>query len=176
MRACLHLFDAVSPEVGSARGRTPGAPPSSAFCEHYAADLRDNRNAYHQPKGRKGWVCAGETGGRQMVKVHCDEGLTNHIGPESCAAVREDVREALTGVRAGQATERRNFALREAHALLTAEGNMATIRFGKDRAVPRRQRPWHVRKSFAREPGDLHNRPGAPGSGPRREGVSRSRR
>jgi hypothetical protein len=111
-----------------------------------------------------------------MVKVHCDEGLTNHIGPESCAAVREGVREALTGVRAGQAIERRNFALREAHALLTAEGDMAAIRFGKDRAVPRRQRPWHVRKSFAREPGDLHNRPGAPCSGPRREGVSRSRR
>ena len=60
-----------------------------------------------------------------MVKVHCDEGLTNHIGPESCVAVREGVREALTGVRAGQAMERRNFALREAHALLTAEGNMA---------------------------------------------------
>jgi hypothetical protein len=73
-----------------------------------------------------------------MVKVHCDEGLTNHIGPESCAAVREDVREALTGVRAGQATERRNFALREAHAFLTAEGNMAAIRFGKDRASTRR--------------------------------------
>jgi hypothetical protein len=32
-----------------------------------------------------------------MVKVHCDEGLTNHIGPESCAAVREGVRETLTG-------------------------------------------------------------------------------
>jgi hypothetical protein len=100
-----------------------------------------------------------------MVKVHFDEGLTNHIGPESCAAVREGVREALTGVRAGQATERRNFALREAHALLTAEGNMAAIRFGKDCAVPRRQRPWHVRKSFRREPGDLHIRPGAPCSG-----------
>ena len=32
-----------------------------------------------------------------MVKVHYDEGLTNHIGPESCVAVREGVREALTG-------------------------------------------------------------------------------
>lgn len=60
-----------------------------------------------------------------MVKVHCDEGLTNRIGPELCVTVREGVREALTGVRAGQAIKHRNFALWEAHALLTAEGNMA---------------------------------------------------
>ena len=55
-----------------------------------------------------------------MVKVHYEEGLTSHIGPESCVAVREGVREALTGVRAGQAIERRNIILREAHALRTA--------------------------------------------------------
>ena len=36
-----------------------------------------------------------------------DEGVANHIGPESCAGVREDVGEALTGVRIGQATEPR---------------------------------------------------------------------
>jgi hypothetical protein len=90
-----------------------------------------------------------------MVKVHYDESLTNYIGPESCVAVREGDREALTGVRAGQAIERRNFDLREAHALRTAEGKTAMIRSGEDRADPRRQRPWHVRKSSAREPGDL---------------------
>jgi hypothetical protein len=65
-----------------------------------------------------------------MVKVHCDEGLTNHIGRESCAAVREGVRETLTGVRAGQAMGPSKFGSREAHALLTAEGKLATIRFG----------------------------------------------
>ena len=43
-----------------------------------------------------------------MVKVQDDEGLTSHIGPESCAGVREGEREALTGERAGQAIERRN--------------------------------------------------------------------
>ena len=36
-----------------------------------------------------------------MKEPH-DEGVANHIGPESCAVVREDGREALTGVRAGQ--------------------------------------------------------------------------
>jgi hypothetical protein len=32
-----------------------------------------------------------------MVKVRYDEGLTNHVGPESCVAVREAVCGALTG-------------------------------------------------------------------------------
>ena len=85
-----------------------------------------------------------------MVKVRYDEGLTTHVGPESCVAAREGVREALTGERAGQAIERRNIALRGAHALLTAEGNTAMTRLGEDHAVPRRQRPWHVRKSSVR--------------------------
>ena len=76
-----------------------------------------------------------------MVKVHCDEGLTNHIGPESYVAASEGVREALTGVRAGQAIERRNFALPVAHQVVTAEGIMAMIQFGEDRAVPRRHGP-----------------------------------
>ena len=35
------------------------------------------------------------------MQVHCSEGLATHTGPESCAVVREDRREALTGVRTG---------------------------------------------------------------------------
>jgi hypothetical protein len=111
-----------------------------------------------------------------MVKVRYDEGPTNHIGPESCVAdTREGVREALTGVRAGQAIERRNFVLREAHALLTAEGKTAMVRIGEDLADPRRRRPWHVRKSSAREPGYLQLRPQQPCPGPHRESTSWSR-
>jgi len=53
-----------------------------------------------------------------MVKVRYDEGLTSHIGPESCVAVREGVCEALTGVHAGQAIERRNFNLQESPCVL----------------------------------------------------------
>jgi len=37
-----------------------------------------------------------------MVKVHYDEGVATHVGPESCVGAREDADEALTGVRAGQ--------------------------------------------------------------------------
>ena len=36
------------------------------------------------------------------MQVHYDEGVANHIGPEPCAAVREDVGEASAGERIGQ--------------------------------------------------------------------------
>jgi hypothetical protein len=38
------------------------------------------------------------------VQVHHDEGVANRIDPESCAAVREGISEALTGERIGQCT------------------------------------------------------------------------
>ncbi len=39
------------------------------------------------------------------------EGVAIHGGPESCVGVREGGGEALTGVRAGQAIEPRNFVI-----------------------------------------------------------------
>jgi hypothetical protein len=42
------------------------------------------------------------------MKEPYDEGVANHIGPESCVFVREGRREALTGVRAGQPWSREN--------------------------------------------------------------------
>lgn len=42
-----------------------------------------------------------------MVRVHHDEGVAIHIGPEPCADVREGVGEASAGDRAGQAIEPR---------------------------------------------------------------------
>ena len=41
------------------------------------------------------------------MRVPHDEGVANHIGPELCAGVREDVGEALTGDRIGRAIEPR---------------------------------------------------------------------
>ena len=41
------------------------------------------------------------------MRVPYDEGVANHIGPESCVGVREGVSEALTGERTGQAIEPR---------------------------------------------------------------------
>jgi hypothetical protein len=40
------------------------------------------------------------------VQVHYDEGVANHIGPEPCVGIREDVGEASAGERAGQPLSR----------------------------------------------------------------------
>jgi hypothetical protein len=45
------------------------------------------------------------------------EGVAIHSGPESCVSVREGADEALTGVRAGQASEPRNGLVRGVDAL-----------------------------------------------------------
>ncbi len=41
-----------------------------------------------------------------MVQVHHDEGVANRIDPESCAAAREGISEALTGECIGQPLSR----------------------------------------------------------------------
>ena len=45
------------------------------------------------------------------------EGLAAHTGPESCAAVREDGREALTGGRTGRVLSHETKILRDADAV-----------------------------------------------------------
>ena len=57
------------------------------------------------------------------MKVPCDEGLANRIGPESCVGGREAVGEALTGVRAGQPLSGERLHVRSADAIQSAEGN-----------------------------------------------------
>jgi hypothetical protein len=110
-----------------------------------------------------------------MVKVHYDEGVATHVGPESCGHPREGAVEALTGVRAGQPLSGES-KLSGAHAVTVAEGNTT----GRDNAsaspTRRRQRPWHVRTPSAREPGDLYHRPRRMSlRGPHREGTRQSR-
>ncbi len=57
------------------------------------------------------------------MQVHCDEGLANRIGPESCAGTREGVGEALTGVCIGQPSSRESALFSGADAVQKAEGN-----------------------------------------------------
>ena len=48
-----------------------------------------------------------QLGNKCPIQVPYDEGVANHIDPESCAVAREGGREALTGECAGQAIEPR---------------------------------------------------------------------
>ena len=91
------------------------------------------------------------------MQVHCDEGVANHIGPESCAVHREVQGEALTGVRIGQPSSRDSSVIPGADAVLNAEGNMPERAIASAPTTRRGRRPWHVRTLLAREPGDLQS-------------------
>ena len=105
------------------------------------------------------------------MQVHYDEGIANHIGPEPCAGIREDVGEASVGERAGQPLSRDRKLIPGADAVRVAEGNMSKSANASAWATRRGRRTWHARKLFVREPGDLrigHRPLGV--DGPRREG------
>ena len=89
------------------------------------------------------------------MQVHYDEGIANHIGPEPCAGIREDVGEASVGERAGQPLSRDRKLIPGADAVCVAEGNMSKSANASAWATRRGRRTWHARKLFVREPGDL---------------------
>ena len=72
-----------------------------------------------------------ETGKELMVRVHYDEGVAIHIGPESCAGGREAVREALTGECAGQPLSHEKDDIPGADAVRYAEGHTKGRRYRK---------------------------------------------
>src|ERR1700737_258549 len=90
----------------------------------------------------------------RWTRVHYDEGVAIHIGPEPCAVVRKGGSEASAGERIGQPLSHEKSKPRAADALRRAEGNR-TARGIASAKVPRRgRRPWHVRTLLVREPGD----------------------
>jgi len=89
-----------------------------------------------------------------------DEGLANHIGPESCGGGSNGTAEALTGVRAGQALSREMLLFQGADELGQLEGNIWRVVIARHGRTLRGRRPWHVRKHTAREPGDPMSAPG----------------
>lgn len=101
------------------------------------------------------------------MKVHRDEGIANHIGPEPCAGAREDVGEASAGERIGQPLSHERIDIPGADAVQVAEGNTSERAIASARMTRRGRRPWHVRTLLVREPGDLqpdrrrHYRPAA---------------
>jgi hypothetical protein len=87
------------------------------------------------------------------VKVRCDEGVADRIGPESCVGIREDADEALTGECIGQPLSRESKIVSGADVVKNTEGDMDGPVIARARPARRGRRPWHVWKLFAREPG-----------------------
>jgi hypothetical protein len=107
------------------------------------------------------------------VRVPHDEGVANHIDPESCAVAREGLGEALTGEHIGQPLSRERRIVPGADAVRTAEGNM------DERAIRKRSDDpaWSQTLACVYAPcagtGRSHGRPAAPSRvlpGPHREG------
>jgi hypothetical protein len=88
------------------------------------------------------------------VQVHYDEGVANHIGPEPCAGIREDVGEASAGERAGQPLSRDRKLIPGADTVCVVKGNMSKSANASTWATWRGRRTWHARRLLAREPGD----------------------
>ena len=88
------------------------------------------------------------------MQVHYDEGIANHIGPEPCAGIREEVGEASAGERAGQPLSRDRKLIPGADAVCVVEGNMSKSANASTWATRRGRRTWHARMLRAREPGD----------------------
>lgn len=89
------------------------------------------------------------------MKVHCNEGLAIHIGPEPCVCIREDAGEASAGERTGQPLSRERTPNPNADAVPKAEGHAGARDIASARLIGRGQRPWHVQKLLVREPGYL---------------------
>jgi hypothetical protein len=87
------------------------------------------------------------------VKVHCDEGVAIHIGPEPCGYAREGRGEASAGESIGQPLSLENYNNRDADAVPTVEGKMDGRVNASARTARRGLRPWHVQKLLVREPG-----------------------
>ena len=104
------------------------------------------------------------------MQVHHDEEVANRIGPESCAAAREGISEALTGECTGQPLSRESTLFPGADVVPLTEGNTDGRDIASAQTVRRGRRHWHVRTLLAREPGDLAFDRRLSHTGPHREG------
>ena len=87
------------------------------------------------------------------------EGLATHGGPESCAGVRKDIGEALTGgVQAGLLS-REIQILRGAHAVIPAEGHIAGGAIASHPRTPRGRRTMACTQAPCARTGRAHRRP-----------------
>ena len=82
------------------------------------------------------------------MKVHCNEGVANRIGPEPCVGIREDDDEASAGERIGQLWSRESLKVSGADVVGLTEGNMDGRAIASARPTRRGQRHWHVWSSL----------------------------
>jgi hypothetical protein len=89
------------------------------------------------------------------VRVHHDEDLASHIGPEPCADVCEEVGEASVGECTGQPLSRE----RKVSSGCRRRGNCGRLHSRRVSAsallTARGRRTWTVRTLLVWEPGDL---------------------
>ena len=108
------------------------------------------------------------------MRVHYDEGVANHIDPESCAVTREGLGEALTGERIGQPSSRGRGIISGADAVLFAEGETEGCVNRECPEDPAWSETLACAYASCAEPGRSHGRPTAKWvaccSGPCREG------
>ena len=71
-----------------------------------------------------------------------DEDVANHIGPEPCAGVREDIGEASVGECIGQPLSREIDVIPGADTVLLVEGNTDGHVIASARRTGRGRRPW----------------------------------
>ena len=116
-----------------------------------------------------------ETGKEERVQVPYDEGVANHIGPESCVARREAWGEALTGVPVGQVLSRESDCSGMPTLSSVAEGNTEGCAIASALPVPRGLRPWHAGETSCLGTGRSHGWPSGEGrsASGRPEGRSR---
>jgi hypothetical protein len=87
------------------------------------------------------------------VQVHYDEGIANHIGPEPCAGIRQDVGEASAGERAGQPLSRDRKLIPGADAVCVPEANLSKSANASAWATRRDRITRHVRMLHVRGTG-----------------------
>jgi len=90
------------------------------------------------------------------MKESYGEGAAIHTGPESCAVVREDSSEALTGERAGRVFSRESSLLRDADAVEEGGRPHPARRHRKTRRSPARSEtpsmPGHTSRENRESP------------------------
>ena len=74
------------------------------------------------------------------MKVLYVEGLASRDGSESCAGIREDVGEALTGVHVGRVLSREKLFIRGADAVEKSGRQHGMVRYGEHCVGPARSK------------------------------------